>query len=376
MVCSSGFGAGGCAGEGGDAFNAGDLHFVVDLCRAYVEGTAEDEREAEHVVDLVRVVRTACRDDRIGRGFAGEVRQDFWCRVCQCKDDRAGRHFLDHLGFQNTRTRQAEEEVRAFDHLVQSTQVRGLSVGFFLRGHFFSAAFIDQTRDVAEPYVFTLYAKFQEHVEAGNTCRAAACRDDLNVFEFLACDVQRVGGSSTHNNRGAVLVVVEHRNVHAFAADLFDDEAIRRFDVFEVDRTKGRFERTDNLGQFVRVGFVQFDVETVDVRELLKENGLAFHNGLGRQGTDIAKAQNCRAVCHHTNKVAARGISACCVRVGLDLEAGFGHAGAVGAGKVTSVCQRFGCADFQFPRFRELVVVQRCLTQVVLALVGHVVIPF
>ncbi len=188
--------------------------------------------------------------------------------------------------------------------------------------------------------------------------------------------MQRVGGSSAHNNRGAVLVVVEHRNVHAFAADLFNDKAIGRFDVFEVDRTKGRFERTNDLGQFIRIGFVQFDVETVDVRELLKEDGLAFHNRLGRQCADIAEAQNRRAVRHNTNKVAARGISACCVCVGFDLEAGFGHAGAVGAGKVTSVCQRFGRADFQFPRFRELVIVQRCLTQVVLARVGHVVIPF
>ncbi len=73
LIRGSSFGAGGCAGEGGDAFNASDLHFVVDLCRAHVEGTAEDEREAEHVVHLVRVVRTACRDDRIGRCFAGEV---------------------------------------------------------------------------------------------------------------------------------------------------------------------------------------------------------------------------------------------------------------------------------------------------------------
>src|SRR5690606_38443202 len=37
----------------------GDLHLLVDAGGANVQGAAEDEGEAQHVVDLVRVVRTA-----------------------------------------------------------------------------------------------------------------------------------------------------------------------------------------------------------------------------------------------------------------------------------------------------------------------------
>ena len=61
---------------------------------------------------------------------------------------------------------------------------------------------------------------------------AAAGRDDFDVFKFLAGYTQGVGRRRTDNNRGAVLIVVEHRDVHAFAADFLNDKAIRRLDVF------------------------------------------------------------------------------------------------------------------------------------------------
>jgi hypothetical protein len=42
----------------------GELHLLVIVARAHVERAAEDAREREHVVDLVRVVRAARRDHR------------------------------------------------------------------------------------------------------------------------------------------------------------------------------------------------------------------------------------------------------------------------------------------------------------------------
>src|SRR5215217_7675605 len=43
----------------------GHLHLFVDLRRPDIEGAAEDERKSKDVVDLVRVVATARRDDRV-----------------------------------------------------------------------------------------------------------------------------------------------------------------------------------------------------------------------------------------------------------------------------------------------------------------------
>ena len=37
------------------------------------------------------------------------------------------------------------------------------------------------------------------------------------------------------DDRGAVLVVVEHRDVHQFAQPLLDDEAVRSLDVLQID---------------------------------------------------------------------------------------------------------------------------------------------
>ena len=42
------------------------LHLFIDLRGAYVECTAENEREAEDVVDLIRIVAAPRGDDRIG----------------------------------------------------------------------------------------------------------------------------------------------------------------------------------------------------------------------------------------------------------------------------------------------------------------------
>jgi hypothetical protein len=50
----------------GDGAHRGDLHRLVDGGGADVERAAEHEGEAQHVVDLVRVVRTAGADDGVG----------------------------------------------------------------------------------------------------------------------------------------------------------------------------------------------------------------------------------------------------------------------------------------------------------------------
>ena len=53
------------AGELGQRLGGGDLHLHVDRRRPHVERAAEDVGEAEDVVDLVRIVRAAGRDDHV-----------------------------------------------------------------------------------------------------------------------------------------------------------------------------------------------------------------------------------------------------------------------------------------------------------------------
>ena len=59
----------------------------------------------------------------------------------------------------------------------------------------------------------------------------------------------------------------------------------------------------------------------------LNRRDLALHDGLGREGADIAEAKHGGAVGDDGNHVAAGRIGIGQVRVGLDAQAGHGHAG-------------------------------------------------
>ncbi len=57
---------------------------------------------------------------------------------------------------------------------------------------------------------------------------------DPDVGELFVYDAQCVDQGCQGHNGGAVLVVVEHRNVQLFAETVLDLEAARRGDVFKV----------------------------------------------------------------------------------------------------------------------------------------------
>jgi hypothetical protein len=108
---------------------------------------------------------------------------------------------------------------------------------------------------------------------------------------------------------------------------------------------------------------VELDVEDVDAGELLEQHRLAFHHRLGRQRADVAQAQHGGAVGDHAHQVAAGGVAEGIRRVGHDLFAGRGHAGAVGQRQVALVDHLLGGGDLQLARRRELVVLQRGAAQ-------------
>ncbi len=62
-------------GEIGQGPGGRQLHLLVDVGGGHVERTAEDEGEAEHVVDLVGVVRSTCRHDDVRTHREGVLRR-------------------------------------------------------------------------------------------------------------------------------------------------------------------------------------------------------------------------------------------------------------------------------------------------------------
>ena len=96
--------------------------------------------------------------------------------------------------------------------------------------------------------------------------------------------MQRVGRRRPHDDGGAVLVVVKDRDVHALAAEPFDDEAVGRLDVLEVDRAEGGLERADDIGQLLGVGLVSSISKQSMPANFLNRTALPSITGLDASG--------------------------------------------------------------------------------------------
>ena len=70
------------------------FHFACDGCRTRVQRATENIGEAQYVVDLIRIVRTTCRDNGIVAHSTDFFRQNFWRWVGQRHDQWTWCHFF------------------------------------------------------------------------------------------------------------------------------------------------------------------------------------------------------------------------------------------------------------------------------------------
>ena len=237
------------AGELRERADAGELHLLVDLRGAHVQRAAEDEGEAEDVVDLVRVVAAAGGDDAVGPHRLGVFRPDLRVRVGQRQDQGPLGHALHHLGLQHAGGREAEEDVGAWRDVAQGARLGRAGVARLLVVHVLGTALVHDALAVGDEDVLLARAEPNDQVEAGDGRRARARADDPHVLDALAHHLQSVEQRGAGDDGGAVLVVVENRDLHAPAQRLLDHEALRRLDVLEVDAAEGRLQAGDDLHQ-------------------------------------------------------------------------------------------------------------------------------
>ena len=170
--------------------------------------------------------------------------------------------------------------------------------------------------------------------------------------------VEQAGGG---DDRGAVLVVMEHRDVEQLAQPLLDDETFRRLDVLEVDAAPALAEESHAIDELVGVLGVHFEVDGIDVGEALEQHRLAFHHGLGRKRAAIAEPENGGAVGDDGDEVALDGVV-----VGLALVLGDGEhrhcdARRIGQRKIALGRHRFGGDDLELAGTALAVEEQRLL---------------
>ena len=116
--------------------------------------------------------------------------------------------------------------------------------------------------DVAHADVLELQTHERRQVQARERRRARAGAHHRRVLEPLVRHAQPVPDRRRHDDGRAVLVVVEHRDVHALAQPLLDLEALRRLDVLEVEAAEARPHQRDRVDEAIDVGGVELEIAT------------------------------------------------------------------------------------------------------------------
>ncbi len=80
--------------------------------------------------------------------------------------------------------------------------------------------------------------------------------------------LQRVDDARKNDDGGAVLVVMEHRNIQRFFQPFFNFKAAGGADVFQIDAAEAGSDPGDGLDDFLRILGVQADRNGVDVRRI------------------------------------------------------------------------------------------------------------
>ena len=172
-------------------------------------------------------------------------------------------------------------------------------------------------------------------------------RSDRSGFFTI---LQRVQQRGQHHHRGAVLVVVEDRDVELLAQPLLHLEAPRRGDVLEVHAAEARRDQLHGLDDLAHVLGGQADREGVHAGELLEEHRLAFHDRQRRLRPDVAETQHRRAVGDHGHRVLLDRQREGPLAIVPDRQAHAGHARGVGHGEVVAGPDRDLVVDLDLAR--------------------------
>ncbi len=358
----------------GNGLGRGDLHLLVDRRRPDVEGAAEDEREAEHVVDLVGIIAAPGGDDRIRTHRLGVIGSDLGIGIGHGEDDRLVGHVRHPFGLDRALDRQAEEDVRALQRLFQRPALGVDGMGALPLVDAF-AAVVDHAGAVAHGDVLVLDAHRLDQRGTGDGGGAGAVHHDLHVRQLAAGDVAGIDEASRGDDRRAVLVVVHDRDIHPLAQRLLDDEALGRLDVLEIDAAKARLHQGDRLDEGIGVLGRQLEVDRIDIGEALEQHRLAFHHRLGGERAEIAEAEDRRAVGDHRHQVGTGRVS--CRGGGIFgdcLDRG-GDARRIGERQVALRRHRLGGDDLDLTGTDRLVIEKRFPRSEVIGLVGQCVPP-
>ncbi|OGI40894.1 MAG: hypothetical protein A2140_00540 [Candidatus Muproteobacteria bacterium RBG_16_62_13] len=291
----------------------------------YVERAAEDVGEAEGVVDLVRVIRAAGGHDEIGPDRVRELGADLRVGVGEREHDRTIGHGAHHVGCNQIGGRHADEHIGAMHGVVERAMAGLLRITTLVDIEIVAVG-ADHALAVEQQNIVAARAEREQQLDGGEPGGAGAEQGDARVGQFLFLQFERVDQAGADDDGGAVLVVVEHRDVEACAQHLLDGETVGRGDVLEVDAAEGRGDVGHRVDEGIAVRRVHFDVEYIDAGEVLEQHGLAFQHRFRGQRAAVAEAEDGAAVADYRHQVALVGVAVGGVGVARDFAHRFGNA--------------------------------------------------
>ncbi len=118
--------------------------------------------------------------------------------------------------------------------------------------------------------VLWIQAQTNQQIQARYSRGAGSGADEFNLTDLLFYYPETVKHRCAGNNGRAMLIVMEHRYFHPLAQFGFDIKALRRLDVLQIDPAKGRLQGCDDVHEFVRIVFGDFNVENVNAGKFLE----------------------------------------------------------------------------------------------------------
>ena len=193
---------------------------------------------------------------------------------------------------------------------------------------------MDKAAGVEHEDIFAAYT--QLHIEAGasDAGGARAHHDHAHILDIATGDFAGVQQCRAGNDGGAMLVIVEDRNIHGGLEGFFNDKAFRGLDVFEVDTAEGRFESFHHADELTGSRGLQAEVINVNVGKDLEQHALAFHDRFAGFRPDIAKAKHGSTVGNNGNEIGTAGVFTDQLFIFSNSVARFGNTGRIGEGKV------------------------------------------
>ena len=294
-----------------------------------------------------------------GRAAPRLLRRDLGVRVGHREDDRVARHRLQHLARDDPAGREADEDVgarqrvgeRALGRLDRELRLVGVHVRRCGPGR--STPLVDAGDR------FSRARRGEVELRAGDGRGAGAGEDDLDVLDLLADDLERVQERGGRDDRRAVLVVVEDRDLQPLLQRSSISKHSGALMSSRLMPPKVGSSRATVSMIVVRVLRVELDVEDVDVGEPLEEDALALHDRLAGERADVAEAEHGGAVRDDGDEVALARVLVDLLRVLRDREAGLGDAGGVGEREVLLRPARLGGDDLDLPLAAPRVVLER-----------------